>query len=44
MIGWDVALTDEGPVIIEINNWWDTTGQLFIGHDWRNEVVDCFNV
>ncbi len=44
MIGWDVALTDEGPVIIEINNWWDTTGQLFIGHGWRNEVMDCFNV
>lgn len=42
-IGWDVALTDEGPVIIEINNWWDTTGQLFIGRGWRDDVVDCYN-
>ena len=41
-IGWDVALTDDGPVIIEINNWWDTTGQLFIGKGWREDVRDCF--
>ncbi len=43
MIGWDIALTDEGPMVIEINNWWDTTGQLFIGRGWRNEVLDCYN-
>lgn len=42
-IGWDVALTDEGPVIIEINNWWDTTGQLFIGHGWHAEVKACYD-
>ncbi len=41
-IGWDVALTDKGPVIIEINNWWDPTGQLFIGKGWRDDVRDCF--
>ena len=41
-IGWDVALTDNGPVIIEINNWWDTTGQLFVGKGWREEVRNCF--
>lgn len=42
-IGWDVALTDSGPVIIEINNWWDPTGQLFIGKGWRDSVLDCYN-
>jgi hypothetical protein len=41
-IGWDVALTDNGPVIIEINNYWDTTGQLFLGKGWREEVRDCY--
>lgn len=42
-IGWDVALTDDGPVIVEINNWWDTTGQLFIGHGWHAEVRACYD-
>lgn len=41
-IGWDVALTENGPVIIEINNYWDTTGQLFIGRGWRDEVKKCY--
>lgn len=41
-IGWDVALTENGPVIIEINNYWDTTGQLFLGRGWRNEVKECY--
>ena len=43
IIGWDVALTENGPVIIEINNWWDTTGQLFIKRGWKKEVMDCYN-
>lgn len=42
VIGWDVALTDSGPIIIEINNWWDPTGQLFIGQGWRESVLDCY--
>lgn len=42
-IGWDVALTDDGPVIIEINNWWDTTGQLFIGKGWHKQVKECYD-
>lgn len=42
-IGWDVALTENGPVIIEINNWWDTTGQLFIGRGWHEDVKECYN-
>ena len=43
MIGWDIALTDNGPIVIEINNWWDTTGQLFIGKGWRDKVVACYD-
>lgn len=42
-IGWDVAVTDQGPVAIEINNWWDTTGQLFIGKGWAPQVKDCYD-
>lgn len=41
-IGWDVAITDGGPVIIEINDCWDTTGQLFIQKGWRKEIRECY--
>lgn len=41
-IGWDIALTENGPIAIEINNYWDTTGQLFIGRGWKKEVVQCY--
>jgi hypothetical protein len=40
--GWDIAITDDGPVVIEVNDMWDTTGQLFIHHGWRDGVRDCF--
>ena len=40
--GWDIALTDDGPVVIEINDFWDRTGQLFIRRGWREEIRDCF--
>ena len=43
VIGWDVAITDKGPIIIEINNWWDTTGQAFIAFGWKPKVEDCYN-
>lgn len=42
VIGWDVALTENGPVIIEINNWWDTTGQEFIDNGWAPQVAECY--
>ena len=41
-IGWDVAITDNGPVIVEINNWWDPTGQEFINKGWAQEVEKCY--
>lgn len=41
-IGWDVAITDNGPVIIEINDFGDTTGQLFIQKGWGKEIRECY--
>ena len=40
--GWDVAITESGPVIVEINDFWDRTGQLFIQRGWRKEIRDCY--
>ena len=40
--GWDIAITDEGPMVIEINDFWDRTGQFFIRKGWRNEIRDCY--
>ena len=40
--GWDIAITDEGPVVIEVNDFWDRTGQYFIRKGWRDEIRDCF--
>ena len=40
--GWDIAITDDGPVVIEVNDFWDRTGQYFIGRGWRNEVRECY--
>lgn len=41
--GWDIAITDEGPVVIEINDMWDRTGQLFLKRGWKPEIQDCYN-
>ena len=40
--GWDIAITNEGPVVIEVNDFWDRTGQYFIRRGWRNEIRDCY--
>ena len=40
--GWDIAITDKGPVVIEVNDAWDTTGQYFCRKGWRNEIRDCY--
>ena len=40
--GWDIAITDDGPVIIEVNDFWDRTGQFFIRRGWRNEIRACY--
>ena len=40
--GWDIAITDDGPVVIEINDFWDRTGQFFIRKGWRNEIRECY--
>ena len=41
-VGWDIAITDEGPVVIEINDFWDRTGQFFIRRGWRKDIRDCY--
>ena len=40
--GWDIAVTQEGAVVIEVNDFWDRTGQYFIRRGWRNEIRDCY--
>lgn len=40
--GWDIAITDEGPRVIEVNDSWDRTGQYFIRRGWRNEIKACY--
>ena len=40
--GWDIAITDKGPVVIEVNDAWDTTGQYFCQKGWRNEIRECY--
>ena len=40
--GWDVAITENGPVVIEVNDSWDRTFQLFLNKGWRNEIRDCY--
>ena len=40
--GWDIAVTDEGPVVIEVNDFWDRTGQAFIRRGWRKEIRECY--
>lgn len=41
--GWDIAITDKGPVVIEVNDFWDRTGQYFIRRGWRNEIRKCYS-
>lgn len=40
--GWDIAITDKGPIVIEVNDMWDRTGQYFIQRGWRRETRDCY--
>lgn len=40
--GWDIAVTKYGPIVIEVNDFWDRTGQFFIRRGWRKEVRDCY--
>ena len=42
-VGWDIAVTEKGPVVIEINDFWDRTGQLFIKRGWRKEIRECYS-
>lgn len=39
--GWDIAITEDGPVVIEVNDFWDRTGQLFIRKGWKPQIKAC---
>lgn len=41
-IGWDVAITEEGPVVIEINDFWDLTGQIVTSKGRRIELRESY--
>ena len=41
-IGWDIAITENGPWVIEMNDFWDRTGQMFIRKGWRREIRECY--
>lgn len=40
--GWDIAITEDGPIVIEVNDMWDRTGQYFIKKGWRKEIRECY--
>ena len=40
--GWDIAITDNGPKVIEVNDMWDRIGQMFIGRGWKKEIETCY--
>ena len=40
--GWDIAITDDGPLVIEVNDSWDRTSQYFICRGWRSEIRKCY--
>jgi hypothetical protein len=42
VIGWDIAITESGPKVIELNCEAAITPQLFIGKGWKNEIKDCY--
>ena len=42
-IGWDIAITDNGPVVIEINDEWDSTGQLINKQGWKKDIKECYD-
>lgn len=41
--GWDIAITPDGPKIIEINDMWDRIGQMFRRHGWKPEIKACYD-
>lgn len=43
VLGWDIAVTDNGPVILETNGTPGITGQYMSQSGWRNEILRCYN-
>jgi hypothetical protein len=43
VIGWDIAVTDQGAVVIEMNDLFDNVGQYISHRGWKNDISDCYN-
>ena len=43
LIGWDIAITNNGPVAIETNGFCDHGGQFLMKRGWKKEIEDCYN-
>jgi len=43
VIGWDIAVTDRGAVVIEMNDLFDNVGQYISHLGWKNDISDCYN-
>jgi hypothetical protein len=43
-IGWDIAITPQGPIIIEANDEWGTMTQCFGGHHHKDLIRKYFNL
>ncbi len=42
VLGWDIAVTDKGALVIEMNDLFDNAGQIITGKGWREEIEKCY--
>jgi hypothetical protein len=42
VLAWDIAITDIGAVVIEINDLFDNAGQIITGKGWKKDVENCY--
>ena len=43
-IGWDIAITPQGPIVIEANDEWGTMTQCFGGHHHKELIIKYFDL
>ena len=42
VLAWDIAVTDRGALVIEINDLFDNAGQIITGKGWREDIEKCY--